>query len=78
MNLGAWEAPEQGVSCWILFCHLSVDILEAVSTGRQQKAAGKEAQLSSQLELVRLEEGAAVTSGRGGLAPHCPCSLPGV
>lgn len=36
MNLGAWEAPEQGVSCWILFCHLSLDILEAVSAGRQQ------------------------------------------
>lgn len=45
VNLGALEATvrEQAVSCWILFCHLSLDIIEAVSAGRQQKAAGKEA-----------------------------------
>lgn len=53
--------------CCILFCHLSLDIIETVSAGRQQKAAGKETQFPSEQELVCLKQGAAVISGEDGL-----------
>lgn len=70
MNLRALGATArvQAVSCWVVFCHLSVDIIEAVSTGRQQKAAGKETPFLFSAGIgVFGSRGAAVTSGESGL-----------
>lgn len=61
------------LSCWILFCHLSLDIIEAVSAEKQQKVGKSVSALI--WNWCVWKQGVGCSYLRCGCTPNCPFSL---